>query len=373
MNLDDYILTVKQLKDEILKSRFLVSQVANKELLNLYLKTGKTISEKVSSEKWGSKTIERLSTDLQTELKGLRGFSYPNLKRLRQFYEEWKPILEYKSEFFEMDPSSNSIGSLAISQLEKSPNSIGSLTISQLKEYFTNVCFTAHCEIIMKEKNLEARIFYIIKAAQEFWTVETLKHQLNNKLFENQAKFPNNFDKIITIPENKAKALSAFRDHYLLDFVRISDEEADDEKVLENEIVGNIKKFLMSLGTDFTFVANQYRLMVEEEEYFIDLLFFNRTLQALVAFELKTGKFKPEFLGKMNFYLSVLDEYVKKPHENPSIGIILCKEQQNKVVEFSFRDYNKAMGVATYTTSNKLPKQFINILPDEKTLKKLME
>jgi hypothetical protein len=158
-----------------------------------------------------------------------------------------------------------------------------------------------------------------------------------------------------------------------LNFLSISDEEAEDEKLLENEIVGNIKKFLMSLGTDFTFVANQYRLLVEEEEYFIDLLFFNRTLQALVAFELKTGKFKPEFLGKMNFYLTVLDEYVKKKHENPSIGIILCKEKKNKIVEFSFRDYNKAMGVATYTTSDKLPEKYVNILPDEKALKKLME
>ncbi len=371
MNLDDYIVTVKQIKEEILKSRFLVSQVANKELLHLYLKTGKTISEKVSSEKWGSKTIQRLSSDLQIELKGLRGFSYPNLKRMRQFYEEWRTFFEYESGFFKMN--SNSIGSLPISQLENHLKSFGSLTISQLESAFTNVCFTAHCEILMKEKKLEARIFYIMKAAQEFWSVETLKHHLDNKLYDKQAKFPNNFDKTISISDNKIRALSAFRDHYLLDFVRISDEEAEDEKVLESEIVGNIKKFLMSLGTDFTFVANQYRLVVDENEYFIDLLFFNRTLQALVAFELKTGKFKPEFLGKMNFYLSVLDEYVKKPHENPSIGIILCKEQQNKVVEFAFRDFNKAMGVATYTTSNKLPEQFINILPDEKALKKLME
>jgi predicted nuclease of restriction endonuclease-like (RecB) superfamily len=333
------------------------------------------------AEKWGSKTIERLSSDLQTELKGLRGFSFPNLKRMRQFYEAWSSLLQVNSWIFtdslsdrsQLKISENIISSLAISQLENLSNKIGSLEISHLENCFINVSFTAHCEIIMKVKHLDARIFYITKAAHEFWTVEILKHHLTNKLYEKQALFPNNFEKTITIPDNKAKALTAFRDHYLLDFVRISDEDADDEKLLENEIVGNIKKFLMSLGTDFTFVANQYRLVVEDEEYFIDLLFFNRTLQALVAFELKTGKFKPEFMGKMNFYLTVLDEYVKKTHENPSIGIILCKEKKNKIVEFSFRNYNNAMGVATYTTSNKLPEKYVNILPDEKALKKLME
>ena len=129
----------------------------------------------------------------------------------------------------------------------------------------------------------------------------------------------------------------------------------------------------MSLGSDFAFMGNQYRLLVENEEYFLDLLFFNRKLQSLVVFELKTGKFKPEYLGKMNFYLSALDEYIKQPHENPSIGIILCKEKNNKIVEFSFRDFNKAMGVSTYKTSTKLPSAYKGIIPDVEVLKKLMD
>ncbi len=128
----------------------------------------------------------------------------------------------------------------------------------------------------------------------------------------------------------------------------------------------------MSLGSDFAFIGNQYRLIVEHAEYFLDLLFFNRRLQCLVAFELKTSKFKPEYMGKMNFYLSALDEYIKQQHEQQSIGIILCKEKKNKVVEFSFRDFNKAMGVATYKTSTVLP-AYKGILPDLETLKKLMD
>ncbi len=130
---------------------------------------------------------------------------------------------------------------------------------------------------------------------------------------------------------------------------------------------------MMSLGNDFAFIGNQHRLIVEQKEYFIDLLFYNRKLQALVAFELKKGVFKPEYMGKMNFYLSALDDVVKQPHEKPSIGIILCREKNNKIVEYSFRDFNKAMGVATYKTSNDLPKHLQNDLPNAETLKKLMD
>jgi predicted nuclease of restriction endonuclease-like (RecB) superfamily len=171
--------------------------------------------------------------------------------------------------------------------------------------------------------------------------VSTLKQHLRNKLFEKQATLPNNFEQAIISTKLREKALKNFSDHYLLDYIRISDE--DDEKLLENEIVKNIKKFIISLGNDFAFIGNQLRIIVAEREYFIDLLFFNRKIQSLVAFELKTGEFKPEYLGKMNFYLSALDEYIKQEHENPSIGIILCKEKENKIVEFAFRDFNKAM------------------------------
>ena len=145
-----------------------------------------------------------------------------------------------------------------------------------------------------------------------------------------------------------------------------------DERVLEQQIVHNIKNFSMALGRDFSFVGNQYRLVVDEKEYFIDLLFFNRRLQSLVAIELKRGDFKPEYAGKLNFYLSALDEYVKLPNENPSIGIILCKDKNSKTVEFAFRDINKPMGVASYKTSSELPREYRGILPDPDELRKLM-
>jgi predicted nuclease of restriction endonuclease-like (RecB) superfamily len=348
---ESYIQTVQNLKEEILKSRYTLAKVANRELLFLYYKVGNIISVKVKTEKWGNKTIQKLSNDLQSELHGLRGFSVTNLKRMRQFYEIWSPFIIVAKPANEISPSvTGQLQNIGIQQDQISPSVtdqfgflIGQTLSGQLKMHFSNVSFTAHYEIITKTKNIEERIFYIEKTAQEFWSVSTLKQHLRNKLFEKQATLPNNFEQAIISTKLREKALKNFSDHYLLDYVRISDEDEDDEKLLENEIVKNIKKFIISFGNDFAFIGNQFRIIVAEREYFIDLLFFNRKIQSLVAFELKTGEFKPEYLGKMNFYLSALDEYIKQEHENPSIGIILCKEKENKIVEFAFRDFNKAM------------------------------
>ena len=361
-NIANYSESIKALKSAILSSRYKAAALVNKELLLLYFTVGKFISEKVEKEKWGAKVIDNLSNDLQLELPGLRGFSGTNIKRMRFFFESWReqtvisPLLTDQLQIIDIE------------HIEFRPS-----VTDQLEKTFFNISFTHHIEILQNSQSVEEKIFYIQKAAIEFWSVGTLKHQLKNKLFSNSGSLPNNFLKTISNEELRNKALQSFKDEYLLDFINLEEPDEEDERVLESGIVQNIKKFLMSLGTDFAIISNQYRLIVEDEEYFLDLLFFNRRLQCLVVFELKTGKFKPEYLGKMNFYLSALDEYVKQPHEQPSIGIILCKEKKNKIVEFSFRDFNKAMGVSTYKTSATLPKAFKGLIPDAETFKKLMD
>ena len=243
MTQENYIQTVKNLKDEILKSRYTIAKTANKELLLLYFKVGNIISEKVKIEKWGNKTIQKLSDDLQNELHGLRGFSYSNLKNMRMFYEEWNI-------YFDANLLEISIGSIQSSQLEDDKNTI-SQTVSgklqnadyqrdvisqsvtdKLSKYFLNVGFSSHIEIISKSKNIDERVFYITKTAQEFWSVRTLKRHLKNKLFDKQGALPNNFEKTIISSSERQKALKNFSDHYLLDFIRISDEDEDDEKLL---------------------------------------------------------------------------------------------------------------------------------------------
>jgi len=357
-----YLNNIKALKSAILQSRYRAATLVNKELLTLYFAVGKFISVKVKEEKWGAKVLENLSNDLQNELPGLRGFSATNMKRMRLFFEA------REEHFLISPPLTDQIQSIDLQDIKFSP----SLTV-QLEKSFINVSFTHHIEILQRTKSVDERIFYIQKTATEFWSLSTLKNHLDNQTFQKTGKLPNNFSKTISNDEIRQKALQTFKDEYLLDFINIEDADENDERVLESEIVHNVKKFLMSLGSDFAFIGNQYRLIVEEEEYFLDLLFFNRGLKCLVVFELKTGKFKPEYMGKMNFYLSALDEYIKQPHEQPSIGIILCKEKNNKVVEFSFRDFNKAMGVSTYKTSKVLPPAYKGLLPDVETLKKLMD
>jgi predicted nuclease of restriction endonuclease-like (RecB) superfamily len=374
MKLKIYSDTIKQLKSAILTSRYKAAVLANRELLGLYFTVGKLITEKTQQGKWGDKVLAELSNDLQHELPGLKGFSATNIKRMRVFYQEWNGYFTISpsltDQLHKKGQKGSDSGKFAISGLPTSQ--ISPSVTDQFVSAFLSVSFTHHTEVLTQAKTLEERQFYVIKIATEFWSVTTLKHHLKNKLFKKEGKLPNNFSIAITNEDLRAKALQSFKDEYLLDFINIEDPDEEDERLIENEIVRNIKKFLLSLGADFAFISNQYRLIVDEVEYFSDLLFFNRKLQSLIAFDLKKGKFKPEYAGKMNFYLSALDEYVKQPHELPAIGIILCKEKNNKTVEFSFRDMTKPMGVATYKTSTQLPKKFKNALPDAETLKKLM-
>ena len=388
---NNYVLAVKQIKTAILKSRYEAAALANKELLKLYFGIGQYVSFHSRNKNWGKGAIDSISSLLQQELHGLRGFSATNIRNMRIFYEEWEcmhsflidkkaPLFHFSEEELNRQlPSAelkNQNRQLATGDLNDS-FLIQQLPTAELEnewiELFLKVPFTQHRLIIRGAEVTEERVFYIQKVATEFWSFETLKHHLKSDLYQRQGKLAHNFQSTLSENAFRQKALMAFKDEMLLDFINIEDaDEEPNERILENAIVQNIKKFIMALGTEFSFIGNQHRLLIEDEEYFIDLLFFNRKIQSLVAIELKKGKFKAEYVGKMNLYLSALDEMVKQPHENPSIGIILCKEKNNKIVEFAFRDTSKPMGVVTYKTYNDLPEAYKNILPDTETLKSLL-
>ncbi len=285
--LSNYTETIKNLKSTILSSRYRAAVLVNQEMLSLYFSVGKLISDKTQEEAWGTSVLERLSQDLQHELPGLKGFSATNLKRMRLFHEEWNSSII-------IDSNNEKV----IQITDNDGFAIRPSVTDELKNLFLQVSFTHHYELLIKTKTLEERIFYIQKVAQNFWSVDTLN---KGNLYQKEGNLPNNFTKVLTDNDMRAKALQSFKDEYLLDFINIEDPDEEDEKMIENEIVRNIKKFLLSLGADFAFLGNQFRLLVDEDEYFIDLLFFNRKLQCLVAFELKKGKFKPEYLGKLNF------------------------------------------------------------------------
>lgn len=363
-----YTDAIQAIKQAILQSRYTAARLVNREMLALYYGVGEYISLNSRINAWGTSALEFISQQLQHELPGLRGFSVTSLKKMRTFFESWNTVFSNRP--LATDDNITSLVPQNIAIIIR-PLSTDDLNETDL-DAFLSIGFTHHYELLLKTSELEERLFYIRRCATEFWSVEKLKYYLNEKLYSKQVA-ANNFSQTIANTDYRKRAMQAFKDEYMLEFINVEDIDEIDERVIENQIIQNIKKFIMALGSDFSFIGNQYRLIVDEQEYFIDLLFFNRRLQALVAIELKRGEFKPEYTGKLNFYLSALDEYVRLPHENSSIGIILCKSQRTKTVEFAFRNTSKPMGVATYKLANELPKDYEGILPKADDLKKLLE
>jgi len=297
----NYTEAIKAIKQAILQSRYRAAMLANREMLMLYFGVGEYISKNSREGAWGTNAIEVISTQLQKELPGLRGFSATSLKKMRTFFEAWENIIvnrplimveirQLPTDEIQTSHSQNNNSKIIIRQILSDE-----LESDKLLYYFLSIGFTHHCEIIRRVKSHEERLFYIEQCARGFWSVEKLQYNIKSNLYAQQGSIINNFVQTISEADFRGKALRSFKDEYLLDFV-----------------------------------------------------------------------------GKMNFYLSALDENEKKPHENPSIGIILCKEKSNKIVEFAFRDTSKPMGVATYRTSRELPPEYKGILPDAEKLMELM-
>lgn len=373
----DYDEAVQTIKTAILQSQYDAARSVNEKQLMLYYNVGKYISLNSRNGYWGKGAINTISTRLDRELPGLRGFSPRSLRDMRKFYEEWSCI-----------EGSETIGvgdnlAPAGAKLDKNdkmtiwhPVVPEKLTVPA--EAFFSIGFTHHRTIISKVKERDERIFYIKRCAEEKYSREALANAIDRDDYHHQGQMPNNFVQKLSSGQQALRAISTFKDEYLLDYINVEEldvrDRADvDERVVENAIVHNVKNFILTFGQDFTFVRNQFHLDAFGEDQYIDLLFFSRALNCLVAVELKRGKFKTAYLGQLSGYLSVLDEFERKPHENPSIGIILCKNMNKAFVDFVIRDYTKPMGVATYKTSKDMSEELIEALPDIDDLKKLLD
>lgn len=244
-------------------------------------------------------------------------------------------------------------------------------------EAFFSVPFTHHIRILQGAATLEERFYYMYRCVEENLSADAVTKLIKQDAFHHDTRLPNNFINTISDPATARKAVMMFKDEYLLDFINVEEigerDFADiDEKVVEKEIIHNVKNFIMTFGRDFAFIGNQYHLEVYGHDHFPDLLFFNRELNAMVVVDLKKGEFKPSYLGQLAAYLRILDDKVRKPHENQTIGLILCKSADKEYVEYIIQDYNKPMGVATYTTENDMPEKLRNALPPVEELKKLL-
>ncbi len=325
-----YLAFLDDVKSEIRKARVQVARAANRELIQLYWTLGKAIADKQEQLGWGKSVVEQLAKDLKNNFEGRRGFSTQNLWYMRQFY------IEYQDDV-------------------------------NLQQLVGEIPWGQNLTIMSKVKDRDARNYYLKATLEMGWSRNVLIHQIKSQAYERHrlANKQHNFQQ--ALPEHLAEqADQAMKDVYMLDMLGV--EKPILEAKLESRMVSKIKEVMLELGYGFAFIGNQYRIVANDKEYFIDLLFSNRRLNSLVAIELKVGRFKPEYAGKMNFYLNLLDDYVREPGENPSIGIILCTERDYFEVEYALRGLDKPVGVSEYELTRELPEELKDKLPDAKQL-----
>jgi predicted nuclease of restriction endonuclease-like (RecB) superfamily len=319
----DYPSFLTEVKSRIRAAQYQAMRAVNTELVTLYWDIGKSIHQKQETLGWGKSVVQTLADDLQQEFPGQTGYSAANLWLMRQLYAEYReqPILE---------PLVREIS------------------------WAKNVVIFKRC------KDALQREFYLRATARFGWTKAVLQHQIDNQSYEKYLLNQTNFDQTLT-PELRNQAILAVKDEYTFDFLNLAEEHS--ERELEHALVANIRRFLAEMGGAFTFVGHQYRLEVGGQEYFIDLLLFHRRLRCLIAIELKVRAFTPEHKGKMEFYLEALDAQERMEGENPPIGIIICREKNQTVVEYALRSAARPIGVATYAIVPQLPENLRSELP----------
>lgn len=321
------------IKERIRSAQYAALRAVNKELVSLYWDLGQIISERQHESSWGQSVVQQLAKDLQEEFEGVKGFSTTNLWRMRQFY-------------------------LAYAANEKLAPLVRELGWSH------NLVILDKCQ-----DDLE-REFYIRMTRRHGWTKNVLALQIDNQTYQKTLLNQTNFETTLASPLTDQARL-AVKDEYTFDFLELGDEHS--ERQLETAILGKVEPFLQEMGGLLTFVGSQHRLEVDGQEFFIDLLPYHRKLRCLVAIELKIGPFIPEYAGKMQFYLAVLDDLERQEGENPPIGIILCRSKSKTIVEYALRDLNRPIGVSTYRVTAELPQELKGQLPEPERIAQLLE
>lgn len=328
-----YAAILAGLKDQIRAARLKAGLAVNRELILLYWRMGRQILEQQRLEGWGSKVIDRLSSDLRREFPEMKGLSPRNLKYMRAFAEA------YQDERI-------------------------------VQEMLAQITWYHNITILDKVKDSQARIFYIQATIQHGWTRNVLVHQIESGLYERQGRALVNFDRTLPAPQSEL-ARQVLKDPYNFDFLTLGKEAQ--ERDLEEALLNHLREFLLELGVGFAFVGSQYHLEVGDQDFYIDLLFYHLNLRCFVIIDLKVTEFQPEYAGKMNFYLSAVDDLLRHEDDGPSIGIVLCKEKNRVIVEYALRDTNKPMGVAEYQLSKALPDSLKGSLPTIEELERELE
>lgn len=323
----DYSAWLKELKNNIRRVQIKAAVRINSELLQFYWNLGQDIVDRQKNANWGAGFLKQFSIDMSSEFPDMKGFSLTNLKYVRQWY------LFYSQ------------------KIEKSQQAVDQLT---------QIPWGHNIAIVSKCKNLDEALFYVQKTIQNSWARSVLIHQIESDLFRRAGQAITNFKATLPSPQSDL-ARETLKDPYNFDFLTLT--EKHDEKELENALVKHVTKFLLELGAGFSYIGQQYRLEVGGDEFFIDLLFYHIKLHCYVVIELKSVKFRPEFAGKLNFYVSAVDGILKSEQDNATLGILICKSKNDTVVEYALRDIRKPIGVSEYIITKNLPDEFKSSLP----------
>jgi len=351
----DYSEWLKKIKERIQTSRIKAALSANCELIELYWFLGSQIVEQQTSASWGSSFIDQFSKDLKEAFPDIKGFSPKNLRYCRAFFKFY-----YTPEIWQQ----------AVAKFQKVDQNIiwqqtvaktGTTSIDKIIPQFTGQIPWGHnIHIFTKSKSFDEAFFYISETIENGWSRDVLALQIKSNLYQRQGKAITNF-KYTLPPERSDLAKQTLKDPYCFDFLTLT--KPYNEWDIENQLVNHITKFLLELGRGFAFIGRQYHLEVGESDYFLDLLFFHIKLRCYVVVELKNTKFIPEYAGKLNFYLSAVDSLLKTDIDNPTIGILLCRDKNKIETEFALRDINKPMGVSEFTLTETLPDNLKSSLP----------
>jgi predicted nuclease of restriction endonuclease-like (RecB) superfamily len=334
----DYKKWILELKSKIRSTQIKAAMAVNSALIEFYWDLGKMIAEKQTV--WGSKLIEQIANDLKAEFPDMEGLSSSNLKYCRRFY------LFYQTQ----------IGQQPVDQFEK--------------QLFTKIPWGHNILIFTKSKDILEAQFYIQKTIENGWSRDILSLQIKSELFSRQGKSITNFSR--TLPTNDSDlANQLLKDPYNFDFLTLT--ESYRERELENALVDNITKFLLELGSGFAYVGRQVPMMVGDKEFFIDLLFYHLKLRAYVIIELKATSFIPEYAGKLSFYLSAANDLLKHPSDNPTIGLLVCKDKNDIVAEYALKNINQPIGVSEYQLTKLFPSDFESSLPSIEEIEKQLQ
>lgn len=333
---------INDLKLKFQQAQIKASVKVNSTLLEYYWELGADIVEKQKNTTWGSGFLRQLSADLMTEFPSVKGFSERNLKFIRQWYLFYCNAIPKQS--------------VSVSEAQEQK---GKQAVSQLDLLF-RVPWGHNIRIVQQAKDVQEALFYVQKTSEHNWSRDVLSMQIKSKLFEREGKAINNFDVHLPKPQSDL-AKQIVKDPFNFEFLTLTQDFQEAE--LERGLVTHITQFLLELGQGFAYVGKQVKLSVEDDDFYLDLLFYHLKLRCYVVIELKAVAFKPEFAGKLNFYLSAVDEQIKHPTDNPTIGILLCKSKKKTIVEYALRNMETPMGVSEYQITHALPEQFKSVLP----------